>query len=392
MNNSVQTADVIIIGAGIMGCSAAYYAAKFGLSVIVLDSNNIGHGGSCRNGSSVRQSGRDDREVPIAMFAAHNIWPTLNDELGVDTEYERVGGLRLGFTENHLLGIQEVIKGNGERGLDLEFVDRETCLKMEPNLNPKVLGGFYCETDAHANPMVTTLGFYRAARKRGVRFITGEKVIRINKIRGVIRQVVTANGNVYEGNKVILAAGFGSVKIAATVGVHLPIRKMPNEILVTEKYPRVINHCCAGMDTTFYGVQQRNGSVVYGYGEMSTMQLLHSTPRGIPATTHEIIKSTAEAFMEMFPPLSYLKVIRSWAGWLDDSLDHVAIIGPVDYVPGLIVACGFSGHGFGIGPGVGYNLAELAADMPTSADLSELRFDRFHGLDLYWEKGGQDGL
>jgi sarcosine oxidase subunit beta len=230
--------------------------------------------------------------------------------------------------------------------------------------------------------MITTLGFYRAGRKSGVKYITGEKVVRIKKSRGVARQIITARGNVYEGGLIILAAGHGSVKIAATVGVHLPIRKIPNEIFVTEKCGPVMPYVVCGVDTPFYGTQTKNGSLVFGYGEMQTMQLFQSTPRDNPATTHEIISATARGFADIFPGFAGMKVIRSWCGWIDDSMDHVAIISPVDEVPGLIVACGFSGHGFGIGPGVGYVLAELAAGKPTSVDLSELRYDRFKAMSV----------
>ena len=99
-----KTADVIIVGGGIVGCATAYYLAKKGIKdIIVLEgSDSIGHGGSSRNGGGVRQSGRDVRELPIAMCAVKNFWPTLSEELGVDTEYTQKGNLRLGKTEAHL--------------------------------------------------------------------------------------------------------------------------------------------------------------------------------------------------------------------------------------------------------------------------------------------------
>lgn len=101
---SKHTAEVIIIGGGVNGCAAAYYLAKAGMkNVIVLEgSPSIGHGGSSRNGGGVRQSGRDVRELPYAMYAVQNMWPTLSEELGVDVEYYRKGNLRLGKTDAHM--------------------------------------------------------------------------------------------------------------------------------------------------------------------------------------------------------------------------------------------------------------------------------------------------
>ena len=99
-----KTAEVIIIGGGVVGCAAAYYLAKKGVKdVIVLEADkSIGHGGSSRNGGGVRQSGRDIRELPYAMYAIQNMWPHLSEELGVDVEYYQKGNLRLGKTEAHL--------------------------------------------------------------------------------------------------------------------------------------------------------------------------------------------------------------------------------------------------------------------------------------------------
>ena len=103
-----KTAEVIIIGGGVVGCAAAYYLAKKGVKdVIVLEADkSIGHGGSSRNGGGVRQSGRDPRELPLAMYAVEHMWPTLSEELGVDVEYHKEGNLRLGKTKKHLERVQ----------------------------------------------------------------------------------------------------------------------------------------------------------------------------------------------------------------------------------------------------------------------------------------------
>ena len=114
-----KTADVIIIGGGVVGCAAAYYLAKSGTkNVIVLESTkSIGHGGSCRNGGGVRQSGRDVRELPYAMYGIQHMWPTLSEELGVDVEYTQKGNLRLGKTEAHLKKLQTLADNAKKVGL-----------------------------------------------------------------------------------------------------------------------------------------------------------------------------------------------------------------------------------------------------------------------------------
>ena len=120
-----KTAEVIIIGGGVNGCAAAYYLAKRGIKdVIVLEaSESIGHGGSSRNGGGVRQSGRDPRELPYAMYAVQNMWPTLSEELGVDVEYRQAGNLRLGKTEAHMKKLSRLAENARKAGVDVRMID-----------------------------------------------------------------------------------------------------------------------------------------------------------------------------------------------------------------------------------------------------------------------------
>ena len=134
-----KTADVIIIGSGVIGCATAYYTAKKGLSVIVLDKDNcIGNGGSSRNGGGVRQSGRDPRELPLAIYGVENVWPTLSETLGVDVEYHKEGNLRLGKTETH----KKILQGLTDRavacGLNVKMIDGEEVRKINPYLSDEV--------------------------------------------------------------------------------------------------------------------------------------------------------------------------------------------------------------------------------------------------------------
>ena len=146
MNN---TADVIIIGGGIVGCATAYYLAKSGTkNVIVLESTkSIGHGGSCRNGGGVRQSGRDVRELPYAMYGIEHLWPTLSEELGVDVEYTQKGNLRLGKTEEHLKKLKTLADNAKKAGLGVEMVDAKEVQEICPYLSDEIIGASWCPTD-----------------------------------------------------------------------------------------------------------------------------------------------------------------------------------------------------------------------------------------------------
>ena len=178
-----KTADVIIIGSGIIGCSTAYYLAQKGKSVIVLEKEKIiGYGGSSRNGGGVRQSGRDKRELPLAMHSVQNLWPYLSEELDMDVEYYQEGNLRLGKTEKHLKILQGLTDTAVSQGLDVKMISGEEVREICPHLSDEVIGASWCPSDGHANSLVATLAYYRKARQLGANFLTEQSVLSIKKI------------------------------------------------------------------------------------------------------------------------------------------------------------------------------------------------------------------
>ena len=252
-------AEVIIIGGGVIGCATAYYLAKEGTSVIVLEgSDHIGNGGSSRNGG-VRQSGRDPRELPLAMYGIRTLWPHLSEELETDCEYHQDGNLRLGKTEKH----REILEGLADRaracGLDVRMIDGDEVRRINPHLSHEVTVASWCPTDGHANPLTTTLGFYKMARRLGARFITGEPVTELRTVKGKIRKVITPN-NVYEGEQVLVAAGLHSREILGTVGIDVPMDGSLLEALVTEAEAPMFDQMLGTADADFYGHQTKHGS------------------------------------------------------------------------------------------------------------------------------------
>lgn len=369
-----KNAEVIIIGGGIIGCATAYYLAKKKVSVIVLDKDeSIGNGGSSRNGGGVRQSGRDPREIPLAMYGAKHMWPTLSEELGTDVEYHQEGNLRLGKTEKHL----EILTGLANRakacGLDVNMISADEVRSINPYLSDEVIGASWCPTDGHANPLTATLGFYKAARALGVRFYTGEEVVAIKKIKGIANTVVTKK-NVYSGGKIILASGYESRAIAATVGIDIPMKHTLIEALVTEAEPKMFNQMLGTAEADFYGHQTNHGSFVFGGS--SGLEPANKD-NGMQSTASITAPCICRGIMKYIPRLADAKIVRTWAGWEDVCADGVPVISEVEEVPGLILACAFTGHGFGISPVVGKLLSQLSTGEETMLDISEFRYDRF---------------
>ena len=370
-----NNAEIIIIGGGIIGCATAYYLAKNGVKdVIVLEGSDfMGNGGSSRNGGGVRQSGRDVRELPLVMYGIKNLWPHLSEELEVDCEYHQDGNLRLGKTEAHKATLTKLADNARGVGLDVRMIDGDEVRQINPYLSHEVTCASWCPTDGHANPLTTTLGFYKMARQLGVRFITGEPVVSLGMVRGKIRKVVTPN-NTYEGEKVLVAAGLDSRPILTSVGIDIPMTNSLLEALVTEVEPHMFDQMLGTAEADFYGHQTKHGSFVFG-GSSGLER--YNKDNGTPVTNSKTAPCICRGIMKYFPDLAKAKIVRTWAGWMDASSDGVPSLGKVDEVPGLYVACAFNGHGFGIAPAAGEQLAKLMITGTTDISLDELRYDRY---------------
>ena len=383
-----KVADVVIIGGGVNGCAAAYYLAKRGVKdVIVLEAtNSIGHGASSRNGSGVRQSGRDVRELPYAMYGIKNLWPTLSEELGVDTEYTQKGNLRMGRTPEHLKKLEQLANNAISVGLDVRMVDQKEAREICPYLSEDVIGASWCPTDGHANPLTTTLGYYKRALELGVRFYTNAPVKELRKVKGKVRKVILNDGTVFEVETVILVAAYESRAIARTISVDIPMTRLIDECLVTEKQPQMIDIMFGCASADFYGHQTKHGSFVFGSDsgwELVDEMVDPSTNSEDPSkmiTNSITLSASCRAIQSYIPALRDAKIVRSWCGWLDMAFDGVPFLSPVEEAPGLILACGFTGHGFGTAPAVGLMLSQMVVGEDTVVDISPLRYDRFKAV------------
>lgn len=369
MNNP----DAIIAGGGVIGCAIAYYLARQNVNVQVLEEKEIGTGGSSRNGGGVRQSARDPREMPLAMHAIRNLWPGLSEELGVDVEYHKEGNLRFGKTEEHAKKLEGIVKQGLSLGLDLKLVSHEDALEICPYVSKEVTVASYCPTDGHANPMKTTLAFYKKARALGARFTTGEKIQSIQLSKGRVSGIKTSN-NAYCAPLVIIAAGYASRAIVNTVGIDIPMQKVLLEALITEAQPPMFSQMIGTAAADFYGHQTDHGSFVFG-GSTGLESFTSEEPN--PITRSITAPYICRAILGYFPCLSQVNIIRTWSGFSDETADHVPVLSAVDEVPGLTLACGFSGHGFGISPAVGQLISQLVVQGQPSISLEAFRYDRF---------------
>ena len=260
-------------------------------------------------------------------------------------------------------------------GLDVTMVSAEEVKDICPHLSDQVVGASWCPTDGHANPMKTTLAYFKRARELGVTFISGAKVTAIKKIRGKARQVVVEDGTIFEGEHIILAAGYESRFVDDSVGINIPMYPYFGSAIVTEAQPKMFDIMLGVATAEIYGHQCAHGSFVFGSGtgleptkkpDMDDLKLMSLEG-----------SANCRGIMKYVPKLKDAKIVRTWGGWMDMTPDGVPVISPVEEVPGLIIACGMCGHGFGTAPAVGYMLSQMVVGEKTVCDLTPLRYDRF---------------
>lgn len=386
MSNNHMKADVVIVGSGAVGCSTAFYLAKEGKKVIVLEKNSsIGSGQSTRNGGMNKIDGRGLGELPIAIYGL-KVWKELSDEIGVDCEYVEKGGIRIGLDDEQIEYMRRFLPYGKEFGLHLEELDGDTLRKKIPEFSSKIKAAIYCKEESKMNPLKTTLGLYSAARRLGVTFVSDAEVTNILTKKGRAYAVTTTDGDMYEAEQILIAAAYNSRKILDTVGIDVPLYSYYEEIFVTEKVPKILDQMFVSSKVTYYGEQQENGTFVFGgasglgnYPNREWYPKAYQDRKRLPAT--------ARALVDIFPCLATTKVVRGWGGWMDISPDDSMMIGETVEIPGLYIACGFSGHGFGVSIPTGKIMSELISGKPLGADISNVRYDRFRNhMDMFTGK------
>jgi sarcosine oxidase subunit beta len=371
-------ADVVIVGGGIVGCAAAYYLAQRGASVTLLEKNGVGSGASGRSGGGVRQSARASAEIPLANETVA-LFQTLSDDLGVDIEYTQRGNLRLVETVDHLRPMQVDIARQQALGLDVRWVGQAEVVEMVPALRREsVLGASFCPTDGHANPLKLTTGFANAARRAGARFVTGCEVRHIRRLASGEALIETNRGD-FRARAVVVAAGAGTRALCLNMGFDLPLANMRYESLVTEAMPPLFPFMFGVAAADLFFRQTRHGSVHFGGGLVQQSES--------EATTNENLALAAEHIVRLIPDLARANLVRTWGGLDPSTPDGVPII---DYLhDNVIVATGFCGHGFALGPVIGRYLAEWVASGEKPEALAAFRRNRFDGwLQTKWTPSG----
>jgi glycine/D-amino acid oxidase-like deaminating enzyme len=377
--------DVVVIGGGIVGAACAYYLAKAGVSVRVLERDFAASGTSRACDGLILYSDKlSEAELALAKASA-NLWEELASSLDSSFEYLRRGTIVLYESEEGLSAGRQKARDLQAAGVRTEILDGIGLRSLEPNLAADLAGGIFYLDEAQVDSRLATLAMLDAAQILGVSLASGTTVtgIRLDS-GGRVCAVKTAQGDV-PARVVICAAGVWSSAIARSAGIQLPVQPRKGHILVTGRIPQLIAHpllegsYAASVKSSAEEVQV---ALVAERTAGDTMLLGSSREfagfdRAVSPTVIQAIAARAVRFL---PRLAQTSVMRSYAGLRPWSPDHLPLIGPVDTVPGLYLATGHEGAGVGLAPITGRILAQCIVEGKAPPLAEPVRPGRFELL------------
>ncbi len=368
-------APVVIIGGGLVGGATAYYLARRGIQSVLLEKSPIGAGASARSAGGVRAQCRNGLERRLAM-ASIELWVGLEAELGVEMEYTQGGNIRLATTEARMAQLRAEAEEELADGLMVEVWDRNQLQRRAPYLSDLFIGAKYCATDGIANPILATWGFALAAGRAGATLLTHAEAVDIEVQGGQVTAVLARQGDEdlrIETPRLINCSGAWSPPLARSLGIEIPVEPARNFIGVTQPIPPLFTEFLSSHDLRLYARPARTGHIHLGAVGTTSGTFDQGTPA-------EALAHLARGAL-MVPTLRSSNFLRTWAGTLAMTPDHLPIIGPVDGIQGYLLATGFSGHGFCLGPIAGKLLSELVLDGESSISLEALNLSRFRTVD-----------
>ncbi len=371
-------AEIVIVGAGIMGLSIAYHLARLGVTdVTVVDRSYLCGGASGRNGGGVRAQWSSEANVRL-MQESIRMCKDFATEMKINVWFRQGGYLFLARTDDKRRALEQSVALQNECGLATRMLSPAEARAIVPELDTSgVVAASYNADDGVVFPWPFVWGFAQAARKLGVEVATFTDVAGFETRGGRIEGVVTrpsggaaggpsAATQVIKTRRVVNAAGAWSPEIARMLGVELPNKPHRHEICSTEPLKPWLRPLVADLEDGLYFSQSTRGEIVGGIGQ-------ERVPDGVNQdSSHAFLGRYARALCAACPVLGKVKVLRQWAGCYDITPDANPIVGAVDDVAGFYQASGFMGHGFMMAPVVGKLLAQyIAEDEKTSLPMFE---------------------
>jgi len=412
--------SVVVIGGGIIGVTTALFLAEKGISVALLEKGRIGGEQSSRNWGWCRTMGRDIGEIPLALESLR-LWRGMNERTGRETGFRQAGTLYLCENDRDVAAQEAWLDQARPFQVDSRLIDQADMEALVPGAAARFKAGLYTPSDGKAEPAHAAPAIAEAARDHGALIFTNCAARGIDLHNGRLTGVHTERGRI-RCDAAVLAGGAWSRLFAGNAGLDLPQLKVLGSVFRTRPLSGAPEVTTGGSVFAFrkrldggYSIARRNANTA----ELTPdhLRLIHDFFPRLLASRHEIrlrlgrrtweelrtarhwtmdeatpmeavrvldpppkqgiLAEARSVLAQIFPAFARMEVAESWAGLMDVTPDAVPVIDEVRRTPGFFIATGFSGHGFGIGPGAGRLMADLVAGDRPVVDPAPFRLDRF---------------
>ena len=415
-----KRADVVVIGGGIVGVSTAYALAQRGISVVLCEKGQIAGEQSSRNWGWVRKTGRDEREIPL-IAESLRMWEGMNEAVGAETGFRACGILYTSQTEADDAYHEDWLRRAQPYQLGARRLNADEVAALLPGSTRRYRGGMYNPTDGRAEPQKATPAIAAAARRLGAVVLTECAVRGVEQTAGRVSGVVTEHGRI-GCDVVVLAGGAWSRLFCGSLDMTLPQLKVLSSVMRTAPIDGLPETSSWTSDFAFRRRLDGGYTIANGHGNVVpvTPDTFRFARQFIPALKAEwkavrprlddrfiteartpkrwkldeaspfermrvldpkpdeaINLKVQKRMAAIFPQSAAMKIVQQWAGFIDVTPDAVPVISEVESLPGFVVATGFSGHGFGIGPAAGRLAADIATGATPIVDPTAFRFSRF---------------
>lgn len=416
-----KQASAVVIGGGVAGISTALELAERGLDVVVVEKGEIAAEQSSRNWGWCRQMGRDPREIPLIQVSL-DLWDGMNARVGGETGFTRCGILYLCETEEQLAAKKKWYDENAVPWkLPTKMIGAKETNELQPGCTKPWKGALYTPIDGRAEPFIAVPAMAIGARKKGARIFTNCAARGLETKGGRVSAVVTEKGTI-ACDTVVLAGGAWSRRFCHNLGIEFPQLTVVNSVMRTEPLDTGHTRTCSGGHFTFR--KRMDGGFTVTHNHLSVADIVPDSFRlmrefmpalkldwaGLklrigkrfideallkrrwqldeitpfeqvrildPEPVNSILDEATRNLIEYYPAFKPMKIAERWGGAIDATPDAVPVISKVAKLEGLHLATGFSGHGFGLGPGAGKLMAEIVTGETPCVDPSPFRYSRF---------------
>jgi glycine/D-amino acid oxidase-like deaminating enzyme len=412
---------VAVVGGGIIGAATALELAERGIDVTLIEKGTIAGEQSSRNWGWCRQMGRDRREIPLILESL-KAWRGINQRIGLETGFRQCGIIYLCETEAELAAREGWYRENARPfGLSSRLIGGEEADRLQPGSTRKWVGALYTEDDGRAEPFMAAPAIALGARNRGAKIVTGCAARGLETQAGHVSAVVTEKGRI-ACDTIVLAGGAWSRRFCHNIDVELPQLTVINSVMRTEPIETGLERSCSGGK---FAIRKRlDGGYTIAHRHLSVADIVPDSFRLLfrfipalmvdrkglrlrlgrrlldearlrrrwkldevspfeqvrvldPAPVDPILDEAAASLKQYYPAFLNMRIAERWAGAIDATPDAVPVISPVARLPGLYLATGFSGHGFGLGLGAGKLAADIVTGSPPCVDPTPFRLNRY---------------